>query len=65
MFNKLNRRSKRRWDLISEFIEAVQRHVLSVEEAREIIALYNSYASWLEELHLQDFLDNCLVEISV
>lgn len=31
--------------------------VLGAEEVQELIAMYNKYSSWLEELHLQDYID--------
>ena len=31
--------------------------VLGAEEVKELAAVYSKYSSWLEELHLQDYID--------
>lgn len=31
--------------------------VLGAEEVKELAAMYSKYSSWLEELHLQDYVD--------
>jgi len=30
--------------------------VLGAEEVQELMTMYNKYSSWLEELHLQDYI---------
>jgi hypothetical protein len=31
--------------------------VLGAEEVKELAAMYSKYTSWLEEFHLQDYID--------
>jgi hypothetical protein len=31
--------------------------VLGAEEVKELAAMYSKYSSWLEEFHLQDYID--------
>jgi hypothetical protein len=31
--------------------------VLGAEEVKELTAIYSKYSSWLEEFHLQDYID--------
>lgn len=44
-------------DKISEYILDMVQTLVGAEEVQDLIALYNKYASWLEELHLQEYVD--------
>ncbi|PNF19502.1 hypothetical protein B7P43_G02340 [Cryptotermes secundus] len=44
-------------DKISVYILDMVDTVLGAEEVQELVMVYNKYSSWLEELHLQDYID--------
>jgi hypothetical protein len=41
----------------TEYILDMVDTVLGAEEVQELVVVYNKYSSWLEELHLQDYID--------
>lgn len=41
----------------TEYILDMVDTVLGAEEVQELVMVYNKYSSWLEELHLQDYID--------
>lgn len=41
----------------TEYILDMVDTVLGAEEVQELVIVYNKYSSWLEELHLQDYID--------
>jgi hypothetical protein len=43
--------------LSTEYILDMVDTVLGAEEVQELVMVYNKYSSWLEELHLQDYID--------
>lgn len=52
---------------LTEYIYDMVVTVLGTEEVKELAAMYTKYSSWLEEFHLQDYIDQAtkFVERSV
>jgi hypothetical protein len=40
-----------------EYILDMVNTILGAEEVQELVMVYNKYSTWLEELHLQDYID--------
>jgi hypothetical protein len=43
--------------IFTEYVLEMVDNILRAEEVRELIDIYNTYTTWLEELHLQEYID--------